>query len=129
MRTVMVEDYERMTRTLISKGLKREDYLVFESADRDTALAMIREITPDVVIMDMMMPDVDGFTLAGEMRRSTYLPAEIPILIISGFPLDNFQSESPRCEINAFNNKPFNVTELVDKVLQQAMGGCALLPL
>jgi two-component system, OmpR family, response regulator VanR len=120
MKTVMIVDDEKMTRVLISKVLKKEGYLVFDAADGDTALEMIREITPDIVIMDLMMPDTDGFTLAGELRRSTFLPAETRILLMSGFPVDHRQSRSSHCEINAYMNKPFNLVALVDMVSQLA---------
>jgi DNA-binding response OmpR family regulator len=123
MATVMIVDDEKMIRTLISKSLNKKGHLVFDAADGDTALQMIREITPDVVIMDLMMPDMDGIALAKEMRSSSFLPTETQILLMSGFHADCNQPQSSYCDINAYMNKPFNMAELIGKVSKLASRG------
>jgi DNA-binding response OmpR family regulator len=112
MKMIMVVDDEEMTRALITKLFKKEGYEVIAMPNGANAMDAIQEITPDVVIMDLMMPDIDGYELACEMRRCEYFPADIPIVLMSGFPQEYFCEDSGCRVIDAFVNKPFDVIEL-----------------
>ena len=122
MKTVMVVDDEEMTRAIIKKILKRSGYEVIEVSNGSDALDMIKEISPDVVIMDMQMPDMDGFELAEKFRRSLYLPTNVPILMLTGFFVDQNMNRAGNCKIDAFMSKPFDMKELISTVAGLAAG-------
>lgn len=116
MKMVMIVDDEEMSRTLITKILKKEGYEVFSAESGRDACGMIEEITPDLVIMDMMMPDMDGFALAEAMRGGGLLPSRVPILMLSGYPGELNRKNADKCGIDAYMEKPFDIRTLVTKV-------------
>ncbi|HVA38333.1 MAG TPA: response regulator transcription factor [Candidatus Dormibacteraeota bacterium] len=74
-----VVDDERHIREMLEIGLGREGYQVRCAADGQAALALVREWEPDVVVLDVMMPKIDGFALLPMLRRLT----EAPILMLT----------------------------------------------
>ena len=73
-----------MTRKMLRVALESEGYAAIEAADARTALAAVAEGWPDLVLQDLMLPDMDGIEL---LRRLRALPGglELPILALSGF--------------------------------------------
>lgn len=69
MRIVVVED-EALTRRAIALALRQEGYAVSEAADAVTCRAALNAMQPDVVIIDLGLPGVDGMTLAREVRAA-----------------------------------------------------------
>jgi DNA-binding response OmpR family regulator len=78
-RTVLlIEDDPRVRRSL-HLALQDEGYEVAEAASGEAGLRLLQSRTPDVVLLDLMLPDTDGFSVCREIRRD----AEIPVIIVS----------------------------------------------
>lgn len=75
MSRLLVVDDEKMIRDLIRKYAEFENYEVSEASNGMTAVAMCRRETFDVIIMDVMMPDLDGFSALREIRKFSSTPA------------------------------------------------------
>ena len=91
MATVLVVDDEPDIRLLIQLNLERDDHTCVMAANGAEALAAVKESPPDVVVLDVMMPDVDGWTVL-ERLKSDPDPAisAIPVLMLTalGAPID-----------------------------------------
>lgn len=77
------------------------------------AIRMLRQVNPDLIITDIMMPQMDGFKLLKELKNSP-LTSSIPILVISGHGqmADSFEAMG----VNGFLAKPFSTKQLLMKV-------------
>lgn len=79
MKTIMVIDDEQQMREMIRTFLERDGYKVLEATDGVHALSLLEIARPDLLIVDVMMPFMDGFTFAEEVKRV----AEIPLIFLS----------------------------------------------
>ena len=68
--SILVVDDEDMIRSLLRLILVREGYEVMEAENGEDALSMVREEKPDLVLLDVMMPGMDGFTVCERLRQS-----------------------------------------------------------
>ncbi len=86
---VLVVDDDRSTRTALRYALQRNGFAVEEAADGAKALAIIQHISPDVILMDALMPEMDGFTACAKLQETPH-GKDIPVLMITA--LDDNQS-------------------------------------
>ena len=97
------------------------EYLTFlgyrvETADNGiTALALARELLPDLVIMDLSMPDMDGWEASRRLKADPSL-AMIPILVVTGHALDGSENAALAAGGDAFLTKPCLPEQLAIKV-------------
>lgn len=112
---VLVVDDEEMTRKLLRLMLERDGFVIVEAEDGLEALDIIKREMPDVIIMDVMMPNMDGFS-ACQALRSKPETAEIPIILLSA----RAQAEAIRAGLSAGANrymtKPISKPELVQTI-------------
>jgi DNA-binding response OmpR family regulator len=82
MKRILVVDDEIGALTLIGIMLERGGFEVLKAKDAHTALSMLEQETPDLIILDVMMPGMDGIELCRTIR-SREVTAETPVLILS----------------------------------------------
>ena len=78
-RTVLVVDDEPTLVTTLRYNLEREGYKVVSAADGERAIALARSERPDLLILDLMLPSVDGLEVCRILRRET----NVPILMLT----------------------------------------------
>lgn len=81
-RSILLVDDEPQTRDLLRLMLKRDGYEVFEAEDGYEALDKVKAIVPDMVLLDVMMPNIDGLTVCRHIRKDESL-AELPVVMLS----------------------------------------------
>jgi len=86
---VLVVDDDRSTRSALRYALQRNGFAVEEAANGAKALAMVDRVSPDVILMDAMMPELDGFAACAKLQEMPH-GKEIPVLMITA--LDDNQS-------------------------------------
>jgi len=105
--TVLIVDDDEAMRFLAQTALEAEGCKVLTAEDGAVALSLLDEVTPDVILLDVMMPNMDGFTFCRRLRE---LPekARIPVLMMTG--LDDVDSIRRAYEVGAtdFITKPVN---------------------
>jgi two-component system KDP operon response regulator KdpE len=113
--TVLVIDDNPITRKLVRITLGREGYLVVEADCGRSALEAMMQYTPDLVLQDLILPDIGGTELVRQLRA---LPsgANIPILAISGFGSMLAVAEKRRMGFTDFMFKPVEPSRLVAAV-------------
>lgn len=104
---VLVVDDDPMNRLLLKRGLEREGLTVEVAPDGRVALDRLSEDEFDIVVLDILMPEVDGFEVLAKMKADTRL-RRIPVVVISG--LDEMDGVVRCIELGAddFLSKPFN---------------------
>jgi len=113
-----VDDEPEMTE-LMEFHLVRAGYKVTTAANGWEAIDAVRRDRPDIILLDLMLPDLDGFGVCEILRRDA-LTATIPIIIISAWASPD--SRNLGLELGALDyiTKPFSPHELVERVNQLA---------
>ena len=109
--TILIADDEEIHRKTLGILLSNQGYkLVFAKNGRE-ALTLAAKLTPDVILLDVMMPDIDGFEVCLTLRANTSL-AEIPIIIVTTLDDQKLRQKGIEAGADEFISKPFNHAEL-----------------
>jgi DNA-binding response OmpR family regulator len=81
-KTILVIEDDKFLRDLISKKLLKENYNVVEAVDGEEGLKKIKEIKPDLVLLDLILPGMDGFEVLAQVKDDPTLN-QIPVIILS----------------------------------------------
>jgi CheY-like chemotaxis protein len=112
-KTVLVVDDEPVLRTIVREILHEEGYAVIEAPDGRVMLEIMARQRPDLVLMDVMMPGVDGRE-AYRQLRSRPEHSDIPVVMMSAAVPAHGLDPS----IAGFMAKPFDLTQLVELVVR-----------
>ena len=112
---VLIVDDIADNRMLVHHVLRRENYTIIEAADGEEAVSMTLLHTPDIILMDAMMPVMDGFEASRRIREIEPIQ-NTPILMITA--LNDIQSKvhALECGVNDFIAKPFDRTEMLARI-------------
>ena len=112
---ILVVDDEATIRAICREMLENVGYTVREAADGDTALEEARRFRPDLVIVDIMMPGIDGFATAERLRSDTGL-SMTPIIFVSAKGETADKVRAFRVGAEDYLVKPFDAAELIARV-------------
>jgi len=115
---VLVVDDDPLLREFVRVNLETEGYTVREAAGADEALAAIADQAPQLVLLDVVMPGVDGWEL---LQRLQELHGSIPVIMFSGQvggATDTEQRGAEQLGAKGFVGKPFDPQELVERAKQ-----------
>ncbi len=82
MKKILIVEDESILADVLQKKLNKENYEAFVAKDGEEGLAMMKEIKPDLILLDVLMPRKDGFEVLEEINKSDEL-MKIPVIIIS----------------------------------------------
>ena len=111
---ILVVDDDEMTVAALSKKLKEKNYEVLTSFDGVEALKLITEDKIDLVISDVMMPCISGFTLL-TMLKNFYFN-KTPLILMSSYGDKSFEDKSYDLGAQTFIPKPIDYPELFKKI-------------
>jgi excisionase family DNA binding protein len=115
--TVLIVDDDPKLREYVRVNLEMEGYSVKEARSADEGLGMLDEPTPDLVLLDVMMPKVDGWEMLRRVQERHGVGA-IPVVMFSGKIDEKAAEEAASRGAQAFIGKPFNPQELIDQTKQ-----------
>lgn len=98
-----------------SDSILRQDYEVVTISSGERMLDLAKKIAPDLILMDIEMPDMDGFEAAAHFRATG---ASAPIIFMSGTVDSGVLAQGARLGIENFIEKPFDDGELLERVRQ-----------
>jgi CheY-like chemotaxis protein len=119
---VLIVDDERKNRQLIEVVLGEEHYEISTANSGEEALAAILTSPPDILLLDVMMPGMDGYQVATRVKGDP-ATARIPIIMLSALTDANSMNHGRSAGAEAFLAKPVNGAELrqqVQKLLGEA---------
>ena len=114
---LIVDDDERL-REYVRVNLEVEGYEVREAGSADEALAALGEQSPDLILLDVMMPQVDGWETLRRIQEHTGVGA-IPVIMFSGKVDEESAAEAESRGAQAFIGKPFDPRSLIESTKQQ----------
>jgi len=112
---VMVVDDSITVRKVTSRLLERNNYEVLTAKDGVDALAQLQEHRPDIMLLDVEMPRMDGFELATNIRNDAEL-SEIPIIMITSRTASKHRQRAMDIGVNAYMGKPYNESDLLENI-------------
>jgi CheY-like chemotaxis protein len=112
---VLIVDDDPATRLLYALNLELEGLLVLEAGDGRSGLARAQAEHPDLVLTDVMMPGLDGFEFAEELRRDERTRA-IPIIFLSGETTAGHEARAEEIGALAYLTKPVDLRALASLV-------------
>jgi DNA-binding response OmpR family regulator len=121
--TILVVDDEAEIRRMLDKLLSARGYRVLQAEAGHMALRMVKELKPDLIVLDAMLPEVHGFDIARRIKGSRRYK-HIPIVMVSAVYRGWHYAEDLResCGVEAFIEKPFRIQDVVDAV-ERALSG------
>ena len=111
--SVLIIDDETAVQKAVSAVLKREQMDVSCAGSGQLALDILKENTFDIILLDVIMPEQDGFDLLAELRRRRIYT---PVILLSGKTEDAAQVEGLGLGADDYITKPFSKTVLVSKI-------------
>ena len=115
---VLVVDDDLSNLEMVAKMLQLNGALVMTSSDAFNALAVARNWTPDVMILDIGMPDKDGYELLEELHQLFGESRKIPAVALTGFASGDDRTKALRAGFHAHVSKPFDMGALCALVAQ-----------
>lgn len=112
---VLVVDDDEVIRQLVSMNLRLEGFEVETAVDGQDCLERVRDIAPDVVTLDVMMPRLDGWTAAARLRGDPET-RHIKVLFLTARAQAGDLQRGRELGAHAYLTKPFDPAELVDAV-------------
>jgi chemosensory pili system protein ChpA (sensor histidine kinase/response regulator) len=115
---VLVVDDSLTVRKITSRLLAREGFRVDTAKDGVDALEKMQDMIPDVLLLDVEMPRMDGFELARVMRNAPHLKS-VPIIMITSRTADKHRSHALEIGVNVYMGKPYQEQQLLDNIAAQ----------
>ncbi len=112
---LVVDDEEHITE-LVAMALGYNGFEVERVASGRSALAAIEARRPDIVVLDVMLPDLDGFEVARRLRDGAGATATIPIIFLTARDTTQDKVEGLRLGSDDYVTKPFSIEELIERV-------------
>ena len=121
--TVMVVDDDENIRTILRYRLEREHYAVQVARDGRDALKQVHDYPPDLIVLDLMMPDMDGIQFLAQLRSNPQ-SARIPVIVLTALGPAPYGEQTDELGAAAVVTKPFSPRQLVEQVAHVLDEGC-----
>lgn len=112
---VLVADDDRDILQLVSFRLERADYEVVQANDGEEALRLVKELHPDLAVLDLMMPKLNGYEVIREIRRDEETKA-IPVILLTARVQEADVARGFEAGADDYLKKPFSPQELRARV-------------
>lgn len=113
---ILIVDDEPSVRSLLH-GMLGKDYCVIEASDGEAAIDMARMQKPDLILMDIMMPKIDGY-MACYIIKSEPALKEIPVVMLTGIDHALNKKLGQQFGADSYLTKPFKLQELMEVIVQ-----------
>ena len=113
-KVLLVEDNE-MNRDMLSRRLMRRGYTVVMAEDGGQGIVLAEKETPDVILMDMSLPVVDGWDAARQLKASAATRG-IPIIALTAHAMSGDREKAIEAGCDDYDTKPVDLARLVVKI-------------
>ena len=114
LKVLLVEDFED-TRLFMRLELEEQGFIVFEAENGEVAVETAAREKPDVILMDLTLPLMDGFTATKLIRKNDDLK-DVPIIAVTAHQEDDFRSDAKASGFDAYVTKPIDVNWLKELI-------------
>jgi len=113
--TVMVVDDSVTVRKVTTRLLERQGYAVLTAKDGVDAIAKLEDVTPDIMLLDIEMPRMDGFEVATLVRHNPRIK-DLPIIMITSRTGEKHRERAFQIGVSCYMGKPFQEQELLENI-------------
>jgi len=116
---ILIAEDNAVNRELLRELLEMRGYAVVEACDGEEALRMIDETQPDLVLLDIGMPVLDGFAVARKIRENPRL-SSLPVVAVTAYAMQGDREKILNSQFDGYLSKPVNsrfLTEELDRLL------------
>lgn len=110
--TVLVVDDDDIVREVVCTYLEREGYATHQASAGRAALELVETTDPDLIVLDVMLPEIDGFSILGELRKRT----DIPVILLTARTEETDRVLGLELGADDYVVKPFSPRELAARV-------------
>lgn len=111
-KTILVAEDDPDTRIILQQGLMRAGFRVVIAEDGEQALEKFRESKPDLILLDIEMPRLNGWEVL-ERLKSGWRSRKIPVMMITGKTSDDDKIKGYELGVEYYVTKPFNIQRLL----------------
>lgn len=115
---IMVVDDDADTVSILARHLQREGFVAIEAASGAECIKLVREHPVDVILLDLMMPEMDGFQVCRKLKENPST-AEIPVIMITARDDLDARAEGMRLGVSDFLAKPVFRRQLANRIRAQ----------
>jgi len=115
MKKVLLVDDKREIRLLVQTTLRGSDYEFYSATNGKEAVEKALSIKPDLILLDVTMPEMDGFEACRQIRSSPETKS-IPVIMLTGRGQEADIEKGKECGADDYFTKPFSPLELLKKV-------------
>jgi CheY-like chemotaxis protein len=115
MTTILIVEDNEMNRDMLSRRLVKKGYEVLIAVDGETGLEVARANTPDLVLMDMSLPVVDGWEATRRLKADDRLK-HIPVIALTAHAMANDRDKALEAGCNDYDTKPIELPRLLAKM-------------
>ena len=119
---LLIED-NQMNRDMLSRRLTRKGYEVVNAVDGEQGMAMARSEAPDLILMDMSLPVLDGWKATRQLKTAPATQA-IPIIALTAHAMAGDREKAVEAGCNDYDTKPIELPRLLEKI-EALLGGKA----
>jgi CheY-like chemotaxis protein len=112
---ILIAEDNPVNRELLRELLEMEGYEVFEACDGLEALARVNEVRPDLLVLDLGMPGLDGFGVIREIRANPGLSG-LPVLAATAYAMRGDREKVLEAGFDGYVSKPINPSTLKDEI-------------
>ncbi|MCB4756685.1 MAG: response regulator [Elusimicrobia bacterium] len=122
---IMVVDDDESVRSFLTFSLKSEGFQVIPAKDAEEALRILNTETPHLILLDIMLPKMDGFTMCKKLKAEARF-AKVPVLFITAYGDENSLKNTAESGAQGIIEKPIMFDELLLQVLDALAGRFSL---
>lgn len=115
MSTILIVEDNEMNRDMLSRRLMRNGYQVLMAVDGETGIEMARTSAPDLILMDMSLPVMDGWEATRRMKSDETLK-HIPIIALTAHAMANDRDKALAAGCDDYDTKPIELPRLLAKM-------------
>ena len=113
-KVLLIDDDPRL-QDILTKVLVKNEFEVIIADDGNSGLQLAKQRQPDVIILDIVMPGMDGFEVAKRLRRDRTC-AHIPIMVLTAYAAAFARQSAQEAGVNDFVTKPFSLDDFVGRL-------------
>lgn len=115
MTTILIVEDNEMNRDMLSRRLERKGYEVLIAVDGEMGLAVAREKSPNLILMDMSLPVVDGWEATRRIKADDVLK-HIPVIALTAHAMANDRDKALEAGCDDYDTKPIELPRLLAKM-------------
>jgi DNA-binding response OmpR family regulator len=112
LRKILIIEDDPEERLILSRELKKEGFIVYEATTGEEGLKIFKEDRPDLVILDVMLPGIDGWEVLRRIKKGP-ISRKVPVMMLTGKSEDSDKIKGYEIGADYYVTKPYNVSKLI----------------